>query len=44
MHRAQCYYDQGEHADSIKDLNLALSIKEDDPQVHYRLGLAFYAD
>ena len=31
MHRAQCYYDQGEHADSIKDLNLALNIKEDDP-------------
>ena len=44
MHRAQCYYDLTEYHNSIKDLNLALVIKEDDPQVHYRLGLAFYAD
>jgi tetratricopeptide (TPR) repeat protein len=31
MHRAQCYYDLGEHNNAIKDLDHALKIKEDDP-------------
>ena len=40
MHRAQCHYDLGEYDKSIEDLNIALHIKSDDPQVHYRLGLS----
>lgn len=43
MHRAQCYYDLGDYEKSIEDLNTALDIKRDDPQVHYRLGLSQYA-
>jgi hypothetical protein len=33
-----------EYNKAVEDLNIGLGIKEDDPQVHYRLGIAFYAD
>lgn len=44
MHRAQCYYDLGEYDKAKEDLDLALGIAKDDPQIHYRLGLSEYAD
>ena len=44
MHRAQCNYDLGDYDLSIEDLNLALTINEEDPQVHYRLGLSYFAE
>ena len=43
MHRAQCYYDLKDFKNAIEDLDKGLNVKDDDPQVHYRLGLAFYA-
>ena len=43
MNRAQCYYDLKLFTESIRDLTAALQINEADPQVLYRLGLAFYA-
>jgi len=41
--RAQCYYDLRHYPDAIADLEMALNLKEDDPQVLYKLGLTFFA-
>lgn len=43
MNRAQCYYDLGQYVESITDLTDALKVNENDPQVLYKLGLAYYA-
>lgn len=44
MHRAQCYQDQGQSEESIKDLTNCQGLDGNNPQVLYQLGLSFYAD
>jgi len=44
QHRAQCYYDLGEHDSSIADLQNGLKINREDSQLFYKLGLSYYAD
>ena len=41
--RAQCFYDMGYFENSIDDLNLALEIKSNCPQILYKLGLTYFA-
>jgi len=43
MNRAQCYYDLRLHTESINDLTTAHELDDTDPQILYRLGLAYYA-
>ena len=43
MNRAQCFYDLNMYVESIADLNQALAVNENDPQVLYKLGLSYYA-
>ena len=38
--RAQCYYDMYQYQLAIEDLTRASSIKDTDPQIHYKLGMA----
>jgi tetratricopeptide (TPR) repeat protein len=41
---AQCYSDMNKYNEAISYLETALEENEDDPQVLYKLGLAFFAD
>ena len=41
--RAQCYFDKQEYQLAIDDLDRALTVKETDPQVLYKQGIAYFA-
>lgn len=43
QNRAQCFFDMKQFEDSIKDLEIALSVNDCDPKVLYKLGLTYYA-
>jgi tetratricopeptide (TPR) repeat protein len=43
MNRAQCHYELKQFNEAIEDLESALKINQTDPQVHYKLGLAYFA-
>ena len=43
MNRGQCFYDQLLYDQAIKDMETALKISATDPQVLYKLGLAYYS-
>ena len=42
MNRAKCYFDLKMHIDAITDLEAALTLNHEDPQVLYRLGIVEY--
>lgn len=42
MHRSNCFYVLESYEEAIADLDLALSISPKDPQILYKLGLAYY--
>ena len=45
MNRSQCYFTQGKYQLAIEDLEFGLTVEseENNPQVLYRLGLAYYS-
>lgn len=42
MNRSNCYYILENYKEAISDLDTALSISPKDPQLLYKLGLAYY--
>ena len=43
MNRAQCLFDMGQYPEAITDLEAALAVDSENPQVLYKLGISYFA-